>query len=175
MIRNFAFVLCLLTLGLSAAHATPMPAGTLLTPGTSIQFQFEAAGSPASGNPFVFSGSGIVTVLDAYADGDQFSVYDNSIYLGTTSTPVSDETSCGSNFANCYANLSFSRGNYSLGTGNHSITIFTTMSPYGGGAALIGLGLEPADASPVPEPSSIVMLGTGICAAAGAIRRKIKR
>jgi hypothetical protein len=175
MIRNFAFVLCLLTLSMSAAHANPMPLGTPLTSGTSTQFNFGAVGSPSDNNPFFFSGSGVVTVLDAYADGDQFSVYDNSIYLGTTSMPVNDESNCGGNFADCYANLSFSRANYSLGTGNHSITIFTTMSPYGGGGALIGLGLEPADASPVPEPSSIIMLGTGLCAAAGAIRRKIKR
>jgi PEP-CTERM motif len=151
---------------ISTAHATP------LSFGVPIIFQFGAVGSPASKEPFTFTGPGIVTIVDAGLDTDQFTVSDGATVLGNTSTPANNGDGCGA-YDSCIADPNFSIGVFALGAGSHSIDITTLLSPLGSGLAFINL--DPAAASPVPEPSSFALLGTGVLGFAGVVRRKIGR
>lgn len=166
MLRNTALALCLFALGSYAAHAD-----TVLTSGSYTEFTFAGFGSGASGNAYTFTGPGVITVLDGFDSGDEFSVFDGTTLLGDTSTPVGGAY-CGADTTACYANLDFSRGNFVLGAGPHSINVAAALSPFGVGAAFIGLNVEPAPA--VPEPSSLALLATGLVGIASTVRRKLR-
>ena len=129
--------------------AVPVPVG-----GNWLEFHFTAAGVPATacgggcvpssgGNsqdagspPWTFSagaGGADLTVVDAFALGDQFEVFDFGLSMGTTSAPGSGN--CGSDPVPCLANPLASQRVFQLAPGAHSITITPVVSPFGGGAA----------------------------------------
>src|SRR5262245_47358849 len=74
--------------------------------------------------------AGNLTVVDAFALGDTFQVYDFGIPLGQTSVPSIG--SCGSDPENCL--WIGSTRVYSMAPGPHSITIQAVDSPFAGGA-----------------------------------------
>ena len=77
----------------------------------------------------------ILTVQDAFANGDVFDVFDNAVKIGSTSV-VPASGNCGSDPAVCAQDPASSQGVFVLAGGqSHSITIRPTASPFGSGAA----------------------------------------
>ncbi len=105
----------------AAAFATDLP-------GTTAWTGFGWSGTPpvqVIQNPFTFTAPAgcLLKVTDAYLDGDQFDVYDDTTLLGTTSVPVDDGSQCGSNADACFLDPKWSHATFVLGPGFHSINI----------------------------------------------------
>jgi hypothetical protein len=102
-------------------------------------------------------------VTDAFLAVDQFVVLDNLLSIGLTSLPSGDAgDSCGSDPVMCLGDARFSHGIFPLGVGNHSITI--AHIPAGAqiaGAAYFCLDVA-RDCVPVPEPATLLLLGSGV-------------
>lgn len=73
-----------------------------------------------------------VTILDTPASGDQFALYDNGNYVGTTSVPGFAEPCSGPD--DCL-DTGLSSGEFTLEVGQHSLTIMAVQSPYNVGCA----------------------------------------
>jgi len=138
------------------------------------EFFFGGVGSFNDEGPWTFSSATptILTVTDAFLDGDQFNVYDNAALLGATSVPVNDGTQVNDDPDAAFASPKFSHGQWFLVAGNHSITIEAILSPYGSGAGY--LRADTAQ-SIVPLPaaawSGLALLGMMGIAAVRRIRR----
>ena len=116
-----------------------------------------------SSPPWTFSGAAKIFVLDLFAYGDRFELFDNSVSLGLTSSVVTGGGPCGGDIACAIADSGYSRGSFDVGAGSHSLTI-NFVSGFGQGAAVFQVGA-------VPEPSTFGLVAVGLGALA-AIRRK---
>jgi len=133
-----------------------IPLAPVAADGTWFEFRFSTAGVdatgctsgtcvPSSGTPTSFapsppwtftcaSGGCILTVTDAFLNGDQFTVFDFGGSIGTTSA-VAVSGSCGSDPQVCLVSASSSSGVFNLAAGSHSLTIKPLVSPFNSGAA----------------------------------------
>ena len=176
---------CVLGGCLSAAcfllAATPASAGPII-PDTWYEFGFTDTVSPATGcqpedpagifcvsasvtptvnldaPPWTFVGSAVLTVVDAFSNGDAFEVFDFGVSIGVTSAPGA-AADCGDDPVPCLLVAEMSKGVFNLGAGAHSLTIVPTQSPSGLGAAYLQLS-----AVSVPEPLTGLLLGSGLAA-----------
>jgi hypothetical protein len=99
---------------------------------------FWSSGEPvfADDGPFTFEGSFCVFITDDFSKGDQFTIYDNDVALGSTSAVaevVADEVGPDAAFAD----PTYSSGVFPVGPGSHSITIQIINNPFDGGRAYI--------------------------------------
>jgi hypothetical protein len=133
-------------------------------------FSFGTVGSHDNEGLFTFLAPGAVDlkVTDAFLAGDQFSIYDNSSFIGNTSVPLGSGDDIGANADGAYADPLWSSGLFVLGAGAHSIDIVTLQSPFGGGGAYIR-----ADTSTsVPDvASTLPLLGFALMGLAAMARR----
>lgn len=128
-------------------------------------FAFGGTGSQSSPTDFFATGPATIKVTDCCLAGDQFTLYDNGILLGTSSfVPIGPGDGC-PNADACYADPLYSHGAWLVGAGVNDITIFMAASPYGSGGAYI-------EATATPEPGSIILLTSGVLGAFGVIRRR---
>ena len=154
-------------------------------------FESLATGQPSNGSSFtnyyVASGApqwtiadttGFFTlrVLDGGHQGDTFDVYDNNVFLGTTSaTSIDVNHECandlsgfpGNDPAACWNDPLMSRGTFLLGPSaiGHSINITWNQKVPGGDSRLQFFEVNTAAAPPgVPEPTSIALMAAGLCA-----------
>ena len=106
-----------------------------------------------------------LTVVDVEASGDQFTLFDNGVNIGTTSAPgfgsyVGECISC------ALADSNFSRGTFTLGAGTHSITgVFDGFVGYGDGDFQV---------SGVPEPAAWALMLVGFGALGTSLRARRK-
>jgi len=127
-------------------------------------FCFPSSGTPTSfldSPPWTFvapSFGATLRVVDSFAAGDRFEVFDFGVSLGLTSVPV-DTGDCGDDPVPCVANSDMSQALFLLGGGAHSISIAPVAAPNGPGAGFLL-------AEAVPEPSTWLFLASGLTALA---------
>ena len=125
-------------------------------------FCIPSSGTPTTNldaPPWTFAaGNVLLTVVDAFNNGDQFEIFDFGVSIGVTSAPGRADD-CGDDPVPCLANAQMSKGFFNLGAGPHSLTITPTLSPTGGGAAYLQVS-----AAALPEPMTTLLLGSGLAA-----------
>jgi hypothetical protein len=130
------------------------------------KFYFGDIGSFNLEGPWTFTGPALLTVTDAFLEGDQFAVFDNGTLLGDTSLPIVDDLTEVDDPNLAYGDPGYSSGSWLLGDGSHAITIEAIQSPYSAGGAYLRVDTA------TPEPASFVLLGIGAIGAAGYVRRR---
>jgi hypothetical protein len=121
--------------GIDAKGCGPADPGAL-----SCSIPGSVDGTQANAPPWTFTGSATLTVADIGLTGEIFDVYDNMVFVGTTSTPPNPGTFCGSfDPENCPG---ASTGTFAFGPGAHSITIIASTVQFAPGTAFFRLDTE---------------------------------
>jgi len=116
---------------------------------------------------FTTSNDVFVTLTDAFFAGDSFSLFDFGNFVGSTPA-VSISIGCGNNPDACLGNANVSHNVFVLAPGEHSLTIRADNAPFGTGAAFFRV-------DPIPEPATLLLLGTGLAGVAIKTRKRLKR
>jgi PEP-CTERM motif len=161
-----------MVMGASIASATPY----VVDSGWQT-FSFTTVGTPLLPSiEFTLTEPGTLTVTDYQFSGDQFSLYDSGDLLGVTSTPtILNPPHVEYDIDLALIDPYFSHGVYNLPIGDYEITGIAVLAPYNFGIGVSnGAWRVDETESPVPEPSTFLLLGAGLGGLA-LIRRKSRK
>lgn len=192
--KNFVALLALSAAALTAttAHASTMDSFTLTTSSDTYTFSLPASPTPSATNgacPDSFSGDFCMNSVSVVKNGNPASTTLDSVEFFTANASGGIELlHNGYSFLDDTGSQLFTSSvmtpTFKLGT--FTLTPFNSNNNYYGGDGYGGYNncngngdsltiSQVPDASPVPEPSSIAFLSTGLLAAAGTIRRRFSR
>jgi len=120
-----------------------------------------------SSPPWTFTGPAVLFVVDVGDKGDLFSAYDNLVLAGsTTNVPnaILNNNSCGFDIGCAIADAGYSRGTFLLSGGSHSLTIQVTQNALGTTGGNAFFSLSPRTDASVPEPTTLMLLTSGLLA-----------
>ena len=130
------------------ATAAPSNGGPV-TPQSAGWVEFQWSEDGIAG-PFVYTTDGTLyfDVTDSFCRGDQFSIADNGVVIGTTSSvPIDyecDDLPMLQTPIKSYQDSTYSSGEFVLGPGSHSIVITAIVNYFGGGSGFFGAWESPA-------------------------------
>jgi len=152
------------TAGSTATGCFPAdPAG-----GTTCAVNGSSVFAPAPPWTFTSVSPEILNVTDAFLSGDAFDVYDNGVNILSTPSAAATGHSCGDNPDTCFADPLMSHGSVGLAAGGHSLSIILREAQGTPGDGYFQTALLSA----VPEPGSVMLLGTGLLPALVVLRRR---
>ena len=126
--------------------------------------QFGSAVAPTSAWTVDLTSPGELIVTDLEASGDQFTLYNNGVLLGTTSVPT-DGTYVGYDISSVLSNPVFSHGTFALPTGLDTITGNLPDLTVGEGDFAFAV-------TGVPEPATWAMTIAGMGLMGAMLRRR---
>jgi hypothetical protein len=110
-----------------------------------------------------------VKITDAFTVGDIFNLYDNGLFVGTTSIVANNGAYYSPDPDVNFTTAELSHGLFILPAGNHSLTIQTYQNATGNTS---GVAFFRVDAAPVPLPPSAWLLGSSLLGLVGWRRFK---
>lgn len=110
-------------------------------------------------------------LTDMFNPGDTFTLFDGALIVGATPFVVADGDHFCATEDTCYADAVMSHAFFDLAPGTYSFTIRVDNAPFPEGG-YGGFRIEDAPGSTVPEPSTFVLMASGLVAVAGLRRRK---
>ena len=159
----------LLVFGLLLLGSVPTFATPVVVDAGWYGFCFAGVGSPATagcqnsgigtaGNDITFTASTPVLfkITDAFVYGDAFTVVIDGNSLTTPLVAGGGGSTQDPDLA--FADPNYSHASWLLGAGSHTVDVYALASPGGSGGAY----LEVQTATAVPEPASLLLLGTGL-------------
>jgi hypothetical protein len=178
------------TAGFGVAIPSPVSSSifALGTDGEILPSGTETSIAAPSGAGWIINGAGTLTLTDLETSGDQFEVFDNGVAMALAASPFaipgqSGYISSGNSYtsAPCFecdegavddidyalGDANYSSGTFALLPGSNDITIDYVGSVGDGDMSFI------AETAATPEPSSLVLLATGLLGVLFAFRRKL--
>lgn len=167
----FGFLVGIILLDVSGAAAIP------LAPGSWQTFNWDGRGpigSPADGYQTSEAVPELLRVVDCCIIGDRFRVFVNTVLAFDTSAilPADDGVQSGLfDGDSAWADARLSKGSVVLGAGPNQIDIevIGLATGYTSGGAFIRI--DESQPTPTPEPSTLLLVGSGIAGAAHRLRR----